>query len=171
MVRWAGLDVQLFPRVELRCMSVFWVRVDCLFSLEIKMSEVIAFKMPSPDENPSVSPDGECVCVGPLLAGAYSLHECPSNATQGSSAESPLMVKIKGCKLSNCAISSFFLKGRTASSHNLPMTDLTMTTEVNEWHDCPLGKPMPSNCKTICWQLPEKGQCDPCKSLLLRWEY
>lgn len=36
------------------------------------------------------------------------------------------------------------------------MTDLTMATVVNEWHDCPVAKPTLSNYETRCWQLPKK---------------
>ncbi len=48
MVKWAGLLVQLLTQDELMGVRV---KVDSLFSVEIKMSEVIAFKMPSSDEN------------------------------------------------------------------------------------------------------------------------
>lgn len=135
--------------------SVNPARVDWLFSVEIKMSEVIASKMPPPDENHQFRL--MVWCLGLLMTGAHFLYECPSGTTQVSSAESPLMVKINGCKLSNRAISGFFSFLR----RNLPMTDLTMATVVNEWHDCPVAKPTLSNCETRCWQLPEKGTVWP----------
>lgn len=113
---------------ELNSQEVYGVRVG---SLEIKMSEVIAFKMPSPDENHQFHLTAGRLNL--LLTAAHSPYECPSDATQGSSTKSPLMVKINGFKLSNSFIYSFFCsEGRTAPSHNLPVTDLSMATEVNE---------------------------------------
>lgn len=64
----------------------------------------MAFKMPSNDENHQFHlMETERLVF--LLTGAYSLYECPSEIPRGSSAESPLMVQINGCKLSNSAIS------------------------------------------------------------------
>lgn len=73
------------------------------------MSKVIAFIMPSTDGSRwCYLMENERLVL--LLTGAYSApYECPSDTPQGSSAESPLMVKINGCKLSHGAISCSFL--------------------------------------------------------------
>lgn len=86
--------------------SACQARADCLFRAQIKTSGVIAFKKPFPDEHHQFQlMVGR---LGTLIAGAHPLYECPSGATLRLSAESPLMVQINGCKLSNHAISSFF---------------------------------------------------------------
>lgn len=114
--------------------------------------------MPSPDENHQLELMGteQPAPIGPPIRYTTNFFSCL------------LMLTMNGHEPSNMTFHLCFLKGPNTSFHSCPITDLTMATELDEWHDWPVDKPNPINCETRCCQLPVKAYCEPCKGLLVR---